>query len=109
MNHILEVKAVARDCENLENYRRVDSDYYVNIKTGEVGKYSHKENRGENVSGLKRTFKNLRYLINANFIGKPNELFVTLTYAENMTDSNRLSRDIDVFIKRMRRRYSVFD
>ena len=44
-------------------------------------------------------------MINNNFTGKPNELFVTLTYAENMTDTKRLYTDMNKFIKRLKYKY----
>ena len=44
-------------------------------------------------------------MINNNFTGADNELFLTLTYAENMTDTERLYKDMDRFIKRFRYRY----
>ena len=44
-------------------------------------------------------------MINNNFTGKPNELFVTLTYAKNMTDTKRLYTDMNKFIKRLKYKY----
>jgi hypothetical protein len=52
----------------------------------------------------------IRNIINNNFTGEPNELFITLTYAfdagQPMNDVKKASRDFDNFIKRFRRRYS---
>ena len=49
-----------------------------------------------------RLFKKLRYLINNNFVGKRNELFLTLTYKENMTDPKKLYDDVRKFIMRLK-------
>lgn len=44
-------------------------------------------------------------MINANFEGADNELFITLTYRENMMDYKRLYRDFDKFYKKLKYRY----
>src|SRR5690606_32528235 len=65
----------------------------------------HSENRQQNYNSLRQTFKKLRYLINNNFEGLSNELHITLTYKENMTDPKRLYVDFDRFFKRLRYKY----
>lgn len=67
----------------------------------EIAEYNHTEHRGQNINGVRRTMRNLRYLINNNFFGHRNELFVTLTYKENMRDTDRLYKDFSLFIKRL--------
>lgn len=55
---------------------------------------------------LNRTKKKLRRLINSNVTG--NDLFVTLTYKDNMIDVDIGKRDFKVFIKAMKRKgYSL--
>jgi hypothetical protein len=105
MNELFEVVALRRVPVGLEQVTRLDKDYYMMNETGEVLEYQHNENRGQNIAGLKKTFAKIRRLVNANFTGAENELFVTLTYAENMTDPARLYRDFDRFMKRLRYRY----
>lgn len=51
---------------------------------------------------INRTKKNLRRLINANASG--NDLFVTLTYADNFTDLVQAKKDFKRFIKAMKRK-----
>lgn len=63
------------------------------------------ENRGQNLNSLRQSFKKFGYLINTNFRGEANELHVVLTYAENMTDTVRLYKDFDKYIKRLRYKY----
>lgn len=48
--------------------------------------------------------RRMRQLINANFNGDKNELFITLTYAENMTDPKRLKKDMEKLLKKLKRR-----
>jgi hypothetical protein len=58
---------------------------------------------------VKKSCSNARDLINANFYDCSKILFVTLTYAENMTDTKRLYHDLDVFVKRFKRHYPSCD
>ena len=65
-------------------------------------KFNFKENRAESTDSMQRTLRRLRLLINNNFFGEPNELMLTLTYAENMKDTQRLYEDFNKFMKRLR-------
>ena len=104
MNHIVEVQHM--DKMNIRaNIKKLDKNRYVDLRTGEIKEYKHFENRSQSENSLKQTFKKLRYLINNNFTGAKNELFITLTYEENMTYTERLYTDFDKFIKRLRYKY----
>ncbi len=106
MNHIIEVKHVLNDTTGgLLNIRKLNNESYLVLDTGEVKDYVKTENRGQNVAGLKDTFRKLRDLINTNFVGGQNELHLTLTYAENMTDTNKLYIDFKNFWKRYKYKY----
>lgn len=108
MNHIIEITDVAKKTKG--NIRKLDADTYVNLNTGEVLEYQANENRGQNADGLKKTFRKIRDLINNNFVGAASELHVTLTYAENMTDTKRLYEDFDKFYKKLKYHYgNVFE
>lgn len=103
MNHIVEIQHMDR-MNSKAHIKKVDKDSYVLIATGEILEFEHSMNREENKNSLRQTFKKLRYLINNNFTGGENELHVTLTYRENMTDTERLMKDFEHFIKRLRRK-----
>ena len=114
MGHIIEMISIARKPDTLQNYVKLSKEAYavVDRHTGEVTEikeYAINENRSQNISGLKKTLKNIKDLINSNFSGAPNELFITLTYALidglPMNDVKKASRDFDVFIKRFRRKH----
>ena len=93
MNHLTEIQYMEK-MNRTASTRKLNKDEYVLLETGEVKEFNHSKNRSEGYNSLRKTFKKIRYLINNNFTGKPNELFVTLTYAENMTDTKRLYTDI---------------
>lgn len=103
MGHILEVQHMSSRPTGLKSITRISKDQYMVNETGEIKDYRHSENRAQNVAGLKRTFANIRRYINNNFTGGNNMLFTTLTYAENMTDPERLRVDCDNFRKRLNR------
>lgn len=105
MNHILEIMDLKTENNGLQKVKKLNSEEYMLIESGEVLKYVKSENRGQNIAGIKDTFKKIRDLINNNFTGAGNEIHLTLTYAENMTDKERLYKDFKVFWLRFIRRF----
>ena len=105
MGHIKEVMCVDRLSLSPPPITKIDRDLYMLNETGEVREYQHTENRSQNVDNLRRTFKQIRHIINFNFSGGGNELAFTLTYVENMTDTKRLYFDFDKFMKQLRYHY----
>jgi len=104
MNHVVEIRHSSK-ANFSPNIRKLDNDRYVEISTGEIKEFTHTENRGQSYNSLRQTFNKLRDLINNNFIGEANELHVTITYAENMTDTKRLYSDFQNFIDKLRYKY----
>lgn len=104
MNHIIEIQSM--DKRNWKSsIKKLNADEYLTAD-GEIREFEHKSrNRSENINSMYKTLKRLRYLINNNFVGAKNELFVTLTYEENMQDTKRLYNDLDKFYKRLRYKY----
>lgn len=104
MGHLIEVQYMQK--RNSEcHVRKIDADRYIHIETGEIFEFDKSENRSDNENSLRKTFKRLRYLINTNFTGKPNELFVTFTFAKDSFDNKMIYKDFDRFIKRLKYRY----
>lgn len=101
MNHIIEVQHMEK-MNRRANIKKLDKNHYLNISTGEIKEFEHISSRKESFNSLRQTFKKMRYLINNNFSGKKNELHIILTYAENMTDTKRLYKDFDKFMKRFK-------
>ena len=79
---------------------KIDKDHYALLETGEIFEYEHSENKSQNLQAVRRTLANLRGIINANCIDEDKMRWVTLTYAENMTDTERLYNDFKNFWKR---------
>lgn len=105
MNHIVEVVSIQSATNGLNKIQKLSKTHYMVKDTGEVKKYKLSKNRGQNIAGLKESFRKIRDLINNNFSGQGNEIYVTLTYAENMTDYKRLYSDFDKFWKRYKYKF----
>lgn len=104
MKHLTEVQHMVKKNTGVSTLK-ISKDEYVDLNTGEVREYNHFMTRADSANSLRQTFKRLRYLINNNFEGKKNELFITLTYAENMTDTERLYKDFEKFMKKIKRHF----
>lgn len=73
------------------------------LSTGEVIEMQSGDSRLDHKNNLFQTFRRIRNLVNANVTDSQFCRWVTLTYAENMQDAQRLMKDFDVFRKRFNR------
>lgn len=90
----------------------LNGNQYLIKNTGEICDFDKTgTNRTNSYKSLYRTFKRLRYLINNNFLGCKNELFVTLTYGGkdrpliSPEGAKRFYMDFQIYIKALRRKY----
>lgn len=89
---------------------------YVVLETGEIKNMNQEsEKRTDNLDSVIRTMKRLRRLIGANFvsneINRKDQLWITLTYREdvNATDKNSpeiVYKDFKRFIRKLREKYN---
>lgn len=80
--------------------QKLNKDEYMLLSTGEILEYEHKEKRLDNIRALYRTFRHIRELVNTNCTDAKKLRWITLTYKENMTDTEKLYRDFKNFWKR---------
>lgn len=86
--------------------RKLNAKEYVVLSTGEIKEYQEKLEPKRQKENLYRTFNRIRHLIRHNFTDEgDNQLFITLTYKENMTDTKRLMKDYQHFMQRLKRYY----
>lgn len=89
----------------------LNGNQYLIKSTGEICDFDKTgTNRTNSYKSLYRTFKYLRYLINNNFLGCKNELFLTLTYGgidrpRIFDGGKRFYMDFQIYIKALRRKY----
>ncbi len=86
---------------NKQYIQKIDKDHYVLMETGEIKPFVHSTSRADNKKTVARSLKKLRDIINTNVIDVKKCRWVTLTYAENMTDEKRLYTDFKKFILRL--------
>lgn len=72
----------------------------VNTRTNEPVEFQHNTNRAEDKASVAQSLKKLRDLINTNLTDPSTALWVTLTYAKNMTDEKQLYEDYRRFWQR---------
>ena len=70
---------------------------------GEIKYFERTENRGQNLSGIAQSMKAVRDLINCNVTDPKKCRWLTLTYAENMRDREKLYNDRKAFWLRVTR------
>lgn len=88
---------------------KLDKDHYVNNNTGEYCEIQHLESRADDIDNVRRTMKKARDIINTNCTDPDKIRWVTLTYAENMRDPERLYNDFKLFSRAMRNLYGHFE
>lgn len=79
---------------------KISKDSYMNTRTGEVFDYKHISNRSQCYDSIRKTMQKIRELVNTNVTNIYNIRWITLTYKENMTDTERLYHDFEKFWKR---------
>ena len=89
----------------------IDKNHYIKVgdETGELYECIHIENRSEGTESLYRTFRTLRNIINTNTEKPENCRWITLTYAENMTDDKKIRVHQMNFTNRLRQELGQFE
>lgn len=107
--NICEIMWAEKNCKNPPPIKKLDKDHYVNLITGEEGEFQHAETRADNLKSVARSLANGRDLINANVTNPRHCRWVTLTYADNMTDTKKLFKDFENFVTRLRKKIGHFE
>ena len=88
---------------------KLDKDSYMDKRTGEIKEFEHIENRSQDLDNVAKSLKRLRDILNANITDTSKCRWITLTYADNMTDPQKLRFDAENCIKRLRKIYGRFE
>lgn len=106
MGNVVEIVHNARP-GNGPCIQKLDKDYYVDLRDGEVREFNHAADRSESSRQFKNTMRKLRDIINANVTDVSRCRWCTFTYAENMTDGDRLQKDWEHCWKKIKRRWEA--
>ena len=102
---MVEVKSCHVDPHDMP-FIKISKNEYMLKDTGEVLKFNHSDNRSVCTKSLARSFRDLRYIINANVteasISADLIRWCTLTYNHPVTDPTVLYEDVRRFIQRLR-------
>ena len=104
MGNVVEITYLQHK-NNGQTIKKLNNDEYIVMTTGEVKQAQHIESRADNKAQVSQSLKRLRDYINTNVIDINKCKWITLTYKENMTDTKRLYKDFEKFIKRFRYKY----
>lgn len=104
-----ELSTISRGRASDLAFDKLNDDEYMVKSTGEIKEFAKSKNRSEQIKSFKRSTKNLRDLINANFGGFSNEFMITLTYKDNMINPERLYSDFKYWKRKVVRRYGNFE
>lgn len=90
--------------------KRINKNQYMYLYNtvdhirGEICDYQkHAKTRKDNYKSILRAVKKCKDLINANFFAEKNELFITLTYKENMRNPKKMYNDLKNFIRNIKK------
>lgn len=88
----------------------IEGKRYVNLETGEIHDMdTSTRTRLDNLKSTKQSMKKLRRLVAHNFIGGINQLWITLTYRDHVTEPAIVYRDFKAFIRRIRNQFGNVD
>ena len=88
---------------------KIDKDHYVDNRTGEFLEFKHLENRAQDLANVAKSLARGRDVLNANIVDVSHCRWITLTYADNMTNPRKLLFDFQNFNKRCRAIYGNYE
>lgn len=104
-NGKVKVKDIGHKNTKIGNLRKGKNNTYIDIETGEIKEYKKMEFK--TTKNIRRCINTrIRPLLENNFFGGKNEIFVTFTFTKDMPDFNKVSCYFDKFWKRLTRKYA---
>lgn len=82
---------------------KIDKDRYQVISTGEIREYEHTTNRSESLKTVRTSMIDMRAYLTTNVTDPRYCRWATLTYGENMMDTQKLYHDFRNFMKDFRK------
>lgn len=109
-NGIVEVESMQKAPFSLNRFVRLSKTEYLDKGTGEIKKYNKKaKTRNQSPNELRKSFKQLRRLINYNFCAGNNEKHITLTYGKLQNDYKQVNRDFSQWWRKIKKHFSSLE
>lgn len=86
--------------------KRIDKDTYEVVSTGQIRKYKAEKTEEEYNAAMARKLATLRNIIRAN-VRSGTDLFVTVTYAQAVSDYKTVQSDVERCMRRLRRQHVI--
>lgn len=100
----IEIKNSLKKQTNLRFYKKISENECIDTRTGEIIKYTREE--FQDFKAINNKMKKLQQLIELNFFGEPNELFITLTCRNPVIELEIIKKYKNQFIKKLKYKYS---
>lgn len=94
---------------NKQTIQKLNKEQYVDLSTGEIKQFEHNITRADDLNSVRKSMKKGRDRINTNIVDVTRSKMITVTYAENMRDYLKLTKDAEKLIKKLRYRYGHFE
>lgn len=107
--HIIEIMSRNRHGHGEPTTIKISADEYIDTRDGEVKQFKHHTSRADDKKSVARSLALGRDMLNANIDEVANCRWITLTYAENMTDPKKLMFDFKNFNARCRERFGHYE
>lgn len=102
----IEIQDVTNNSRNISDYIKLSKHEFCDKKTGEI--YKYKINNIKSSQSVKKSMNKLDKLMRNNFSGASNEIFVTLTTADNIADVDTINSYFKKFWRKLKNRYSEY-
>jgi hypothetical protein len=107
--NIIEIMSRERYAHGPPTTIKITKEQYVDTRTGEVKQFKHNKTRADDLKSVARSLALGRDMLNANIDDVSRCRWLTLTYADNMTDTKKLMYDFKNFNKRCRERFGHYE
>lgn len=88
---------------------KLNKDFFLDHRTGEIREFVHYKTREDGVDSIVKSLVRLRDILNTNVVAPEKCRWLTLTYAENMVDRNKLKWDFKNFNCRCRAKFGHYE
>lgn len=107
--HIIEIMSRNHHGHGEPTTIKISADEYIDTRCGEIKQFNHNTSRADDLKSVARSLALGRDMLNANIDDVSRCRWLTLTYAENMTDTKKLYYDFLNFNKRCRQKFGYYE